>query len=142
LRQEALDWLHIAEQDLRHAEGSVEMQDYDWACFAAQQAAEKAMKAVVIGVGRRRPSRSHDLSEFRGETEPLGLRVDQSDSTTLSQYYVTSRYPNAGLHRPYESFTRQQAQQAIEMARRIVEGASRLLTVEGNGGDQVVPDPA
>lgn len=45
------DWFRQAEADLRHARNSVEAGDYEWACFAAQQAAGKAAKAVVQGLG-------------------------------------------------------------------------------------------
>jgi HEPN domain-containing protein len=40
------DWLRQAEADLRHARNSRDLHDYDWACFASHQAAEKAIKAV------------------------------------------------------------------------------------------------
>ncbi len=40
------DWLGQARRDLAHAQHSVEAGDYEWACFASQQAAEKAVKAV------------------------------------------------------------------------------------------------
>jgi len=42
----AADWLRQALRDLEHAKRSVELGDYEWACFAAQQAAEKAVKAL------------------------------------------------------------------------------------------------
>jgi len=42
----ATDWLRQALRDLEHAKRSVELGDYEWACFAAQQAAEKAVKAL------------------------------------------------------------------------------------------------
>ena len=40
------DWLKQALKDLEHAKKSLEFNDYEWACFAAQQAAEKAVKAL------------------------------------------------------------------------------------------------
>lgn len=41
------DWMRQARRDLRHARNSLESEDYEWACFAAQQAAEKAVKALL-----------------------------------------------------------------------------------------------
>jgi len=41
------DWMDQAEWDLSHAESDLERDFYDWACFSAQQAAEKAVKAVL-----------------------------------------------------------------------------------------------
>ena len=40
------DWLRQAEKDLAHARLSLDNGDYEWSCFAAQQAAEKGLKAV------------------------------------------------------------------------------------------------
>ncbi|GIV15201.1 MAG: hypothetical protein KatS3mg022_0636 [Armatimonadota bacterium] len=40
-----------AKSDLEHARKSINVGDYDWACFAAQQAAGKAMKALHMRRG-------------------------------------------------------------------------------------------
>ena len=40
------DWFRQAERDLEHARHSVTAEDHEWACFACQQAAEKALKAL------------------------------------------------------------------------------------------------
>jgi len=42
------NWLRQAEADLGHAGLSAREGDYEWSCFAAQQAAEKAVKAVYL----------------------------------------------------------------------------------------------
>ncbi len=44
----ARDWLAQAERDLRHAQTSRDAGDHDWSCFAAHQAAEKAVKALHL----------------------------------------------------------------------------------------------
>lgn len=41
------DWMDEAESDLRHAEADYKSHFYNWACFSAQQAAEKALKALL-----------------------------------------------------------------------------------------------
>jgi HEPN domain-containing protein len=40
------DWFRQAQRDINHARNALEDGDYDWACFAAQQAAEKAVEAL------------------------------------------------------------------------------------------------
>jgi len=40
------DWLWQARRDVEHARASLDGQFYEWACFAAQQGAEKALKAL------------------------------------------------------------------------------------------------
>ncbi len=45
------DRLKQALRDLEHARKSIDLRDYDWACFSSQQAAEKALKAVYLSLG-------------------------------------------------------------------------------------------
>ncbi|MBX6423069.1 HEPN domain-containing protein [Thermosulfurimonas sp. F29] len=45
------DWLTQALRDLRQAEISLGAGLFEWACFAAQQAAEKAVKALYEYLG-------------------------------------------------------------------------------------------
>ncbi|MEM1945238.1 MAG: HEPN domain-containing protein [Nitrososphaerota archaeon] len=40
------DWMRQSVRDLAHAEASLKRGHYEWACFAAQQAAEKTVKAL------------------------------------------------------------------------------------------------
>jgi len=44
------DWMRQAEKDLGHARRSLDGGDYEWACFSAQQAAEKAVKALYESI--------------------------------------------------------------------------------------------
>ena len=44
--ERARDWLEQAKSDLGHADNDVSGAYYEWARFSAQQAAEKALKAV------------------------------------------------------------------------------------------------
>lgn len=44
----AQDWFRQAEKDLEQAGESQESGRHEWACFAAQQAAEKAVKALHL----------------------------------------------------------------------------------------------
>ena len=124
-----MDWLHEGEADLRRSRSGLSMEDYALSCFTAHQAVDKAMKAliIIIGVRRRTVPRTHDLTELLTEVEGLDLRVSDADLSDLSQYYVTSRYPNAGLRRPSLSFTRPQAERALRIAEEVVTDASRLL---------------
>jgi len=45
------DWMNEAEGDLKHAESDLKGKYYNWACFSAQQAAGKAVKAVFQKMG-------------------------------------------------------------------------------------------
>ncbi|GGM97869.1 hypothetical protein GCM10007092_09440 [Thermus composti] len=48
----ARDWLLQAEKDLEMAEIAKGAGRHEWACFAAQQAAEKAVKALHLHLGQ------------------------------------------------------------------------------------------
>lgn len=48
----AMDWFRQAERDLEQAEDSRRAERHEWACFAAQQAAEKAVKALHLSCGQ------------------------------------------------------------------------------------------
>ena len=48
----ARDWLNQALRDLEQAEDSRRAGRHEWACFAAQQAAEKAVKALHLRLGQ------------------------------------------------------------------------------------------
>ena len=45
------DWLDEAKSDLAHARNDLKGSFYNWACFSAQQASEKAVKAVFQRMG-------------------------------------------------------------------------------------------
>jgi HEPN domain-containing protein len=70
-------WIDKARRDLRMAEFALEQgSDFtDQVCFHAQQCAEKALKAVLVGAGRV-PPRAHDLAALLDEVE----RVSPSEA--------------------------------------------------------------
>lgn len=127
VRDEVLDWLAEARADLRHAEASTRIGDYNWACFAAQQAAEKALRALVLHVLGEYP-RGHDLVRlYRRVREVVGLGLSESSLARLSAYYTQARYPNAGIERPSEEITREQADEAVAVARGVVDEVSKVI---------------
>jgi len=121
-RSEVSDWLGEAKADLKHARLSLSGGSYNWACFAAQQAAEKALKAFVMGVARKRPSHVHDLTALYAEVkENLELpNIVVQGLGMLSSYYTIARYPNAGLTRPSIGIARTQAEDAIAIAEKVI----------------------
>ncbi|MDX1661346.1 MAG: HEPN domain-containing protein, partial [Gemmatimonadota bacterium] len=92
----AADWIRQAERDLEHARRSAEMGDHEWACFAAHQAAEKALKAVLQDHGAE--ARGHALrSLLRGVSEAIGEELEEyeADARELDRHYIPTRYPNS-----------------------------------------------
>ena len=104
------------------------------ACFIAQQAGEKALKAIAYAVGER-VVLGHSLVELIDRLED---RVNEIGALKelggiLDQYYVPTRYPNGlpgGV--PFEAFGESQAKAAIEAAGRFIQLARTY--VEGGQG--------
>ena len=48
----APDWMNQALRDLAQADDSRAAERHEWACFAAHQAAEKAVKALHLHLGQ------------------------------------------------------------------------------------------
>ena len=128
IRREALDWLHEAQEDLEVAMDLLRLGRFSHACFLAQQAAEKALKALILAELRRH-ERSHDLTElYRLVSGSLSLPEGVvSRLPELSAYYLVARYPNAGLRRPSRAIGRAQAEAAVEVAGHVLGAVKRAL---------------
>jgi HEPN domain-containing protein len=88
-------WLRYAREDLSAAESTLNEPDVlpRHVCWLAQQAAEKALKAVLIYLQIEYP-RSHDLDMLRNLV-PDGwqLKVEHPDLAGLTEWAVEARYP-------------------------------------------------
>ena len=127
LRDEIINWLDTAKADLEHAKKSMDIKDYSWACFAAQQAAEKALKSLIMYLFGEYP-RGHDLVKlYERISSRVSLSVSKDSLLELSAYYTIARYPNAGIERPFEEIGEEQAKRAVEVSEVIVSEVSRII---------------
>ena len=121
---QAQQWLDAAVEDLRHARYAEEGGFYAHACFSAQQAAEKAVKAVHYARGARAVL-GHSVRNLIERLDPRVPSLDEllDDARELDLNYIPTRYPN-GLEAwtPAAGFGTRQAAAAIA-------GASAILTV-------------
>ena len=110
-----------------HARKSIEIGDYNWACFASQQAAEKALKALIMHL-LGEYARGHDLVRLYRKVKPyIELNISESSLAKLSSYYTISRYPSAGIERPYEEIGEDQAREAVEIAEVVLSEVSKAI---------------
>lgn len=122
------DWLKQADSDLCAAEDSASSKHYEWACFQAQQAAEKALKALIISKGSE--SRIHSI-KFLLSNLPENITVSdqiQNAARELDKHYIPTRYPDSfstGI--PKDFFTQDDAQRAITNAKKIIEFAKEKI---------------
>lgn len=120
------DWLEQARADLAHAERSLAMGDHAWACFAAQQAAEMAVKALHMRHGQIAWGHSVAslLSALPDEVRPPPEVVEKGK--VLDKFYIPTRYPNAHPGGPaFAHYTEGEARQAIALAREVLEFCER-----------------
>lgn len=124
------DWLRQADADLRHAELSAREGDCEWACFAAQQAAEKAVKALYLHLhgdpwGHSLPALIKALPDPISESMDPGL---QDSARALDKQYIPARDPNGFAQgAPLDYFTENDAREAISHATSILEfGRSQI----------------
>ena len=92
-------------------------------CFDAQQAAEKAIKAVMIARETEFPY-VHDLGSLLSLLEETGEPVPEAIRTTVSltTYATTTRYPNVG-----EPVSEREYREAITLADAVVRWAEERL---------------
>jgi len=116
------DWFRQAVKDLNHAKKSIELKDYEWACFAAHQAAEKAVKALYqkLGIEVWGYSVSRMLMSLPVEHRPSMQLVDKAKE--LDRHYIPTRYPNFHTEgAPLDYYTENDAVRAVRYAEEIIE---------------------
>ena len=91
--------------------------EYDLACFLAQQAAEFALKAVLIREVGARPL-THSLYDMaRGLARVRGVELGEDVAVCakqLEEHYVQARYPDARLG-PYEEWEARRCLECLEV---------------------------
>ncbi len=131
---EARRWLRQAEVELEAASLLAERLPA-LACFHCQQAAEKALKAILYAVGVR-PVLGHSVGMLgeavRQRTSAFEALVDEA--AKLDRYYIATRYPN-GLPEggdPSTAFDEGDARSAIEVAEQVIAHARSFLADAGS----------
>jgi len=129
-RYEAERWLTTAEEDLRAARSLNDSRNFSHACFIAQQSAEKAIKALWLNYDTEPWGHSIQklIREFPKADLLPNLELWVNNAVFLDKLYIPTRYPN-GLPdlTPGQSYTVEDAQQAIERASFFLEEVRKLI---------------
>jgi HEPN domain-containing protein len=114
------EWLAQAQRDLDQAKSSQREGRHEWACFAAQQSAEKAVKALHLSKGQE--AWGHVIAKLLQEL-PLEAPEDLADKArVLDNFYVPTRYANGHPEgAPFEHYGKLQSEDAIRYASEILE---------------------
>ncbi len=115
-------WLDHARDDLRVARLALQHDYFSQAAYMAQQAAEKALKALILDSDAI-PARTHDLFALR-RVIPAERRagLDEIDLKPLNEWGVAERYPSDSPEVP-ESVART----CVEDAEAVLEAVESEL---------------
>jgi HEPN domain-containing protein len=95
-RPEFRRWRDEADRALTGARVQADAGLHNWACFAAEQAAQLAVKGLLHGLGQA--PWGHDLVRFGADMAGAGLDVPDAIGDALrrlSRHYIPARYPDA-----------------------------------------------
>lgn len=118
-------WLGKAKDDLRWSEHDLGGGIFYGACFAAQQAVEKALKAYLLARGEKL-KKVHDLVMLLdgASKHDASFGRFRKEVALLSQYYIETRYPDIV---DSDSQTEEQTIEAFSTAKKIVEFVEEKL---------------
>ncbi len=128
MAERSADWYQQARRDLDSACAQLRDGFYEWACFIAQQAAEKAAKAVYQRLSAE--AWGHSVNDLlKGLRDKIEVPDDLIKSAAkLDRFYIPARYPNgwaAGF--PGEYITEEDAQGAISDSKKILQFCNDFL---------------
>jgi len=126
------DWFRQALRDLEQAEESRERGKHERACFAAHQAAKKAVRALHLHFGQEAWGHvvARLLRELPPEVRPHAELVEKA--RVLDNFYVPTRHPNAhAAGSPFEHYGPLQSEVAIRYAREIVAFVRAKMATAG-----------
>ena len=114
------DWLLQAERDLEQAKASQADGRHEWACFAAQQSAEKAVKALHLSLGQE--AWGHVVARLLHDLPMAVSETLVEKGKVLDNFYIPTRYANSHPEGPpYEHYGPLQSEEAIRYAGEILD---------------------
>jgi HEPN domain-containing protein len=116
-------WLDRAKSALRLAKAQVYPPVlYEDLCFQAQQAAEKALKGVLIYY-QEEPEFTHNIDRILKALEKhTDIPYDVQKATKLTNYAVFTRYPGT-----YDDLTKENYQESIALATACLNWAEQKM---------------
>jgi HEPN domain-containing protein len=128
-------WMDQAYYDLEIANISMVNGFHEWAAYQAEQAAEKALKAVIVDVGWR-PPKMHKLGMLFGMCNQANekFRATIFNFKHLESFTFISRYPFLipGKDKtPHELISHMDASNALEEATDVVDKIKGILSLPG-----------
>lgn len=137
MNPETKQWLDMADVDLgvaKHLMENYYPKPLEIICYHCQQAAEKAIKALVVSCGLKGGiPKLHDLSFLLNQVKNL-VKIDEKYydyADTLNPYGVSVRYPN-------ELYLEERhAKEAVQYAGEILDWIYGIVSDEVTSGGDV-----
>jgi HEPN domain-containing protein len=126
--ERSTDWMDQARSNWEHARSDLERGFSEWACFSAQQSAEKAVRAVFQKMNRE--AWGHSVADLLAELHRFHpVPPDLLDEALeLDRAYIPTRYPNAHPSgSPRTRYTRGEAERLVRYAADILRFGENLL---------------
>jgi HEPN domain-containing protein len=120
-----IEWLNRAKSNLARATADINLSNIylEDLCFDAQQAAEKAIKALLLFRGVVFPF-VHDLAELVTVLQRNGEEVPPSiaEAARLTRFAVETRYPSLS-----EAVTREDYNRAVAIAAEVIRWVEKHM---------------
>jgi HEPN domain-containing protein len=119
------EWVNRARSNLATARLTKDSEDVypEDVCFEAQQAAEKAIKAVLLWQGVAFP-KVHDIAQLLTLVIRCGIDLPEriAAAAALTDYAVVARYPDHG-----PGLSSEDSEEAIECAEAVLQWAEQMI---------------
>ena len=126
MAQRSQDWWRQAKRDLETAAENRENGRHEWACFAAHQAAEKAVKALHLA--HRQEAWGRVVARLLTELPTPAPEELIASGKVLDNFYVPARYPNGHAEgAPFEHYGPIQSELGLNHARHILDFVDQAL---------------
>lgn len=116
------DWIEQAARDLDLAQEARSSGHHEWACFAAQQSAEKAVKALHLHLGQE--AWGHVVAQLLLDLPSTARVPDElvEVGRVLDNFYIPTRSPNSHPEgAPFQHYGPLQSEEALRRATQIID---------------------
>ncbi|XP_050401998.1 sacsin [Patella vulgata] len=128
----AVRWLKQAVSDLKAAElfqQNIGDDFHNWVCYKCQQAAEKALKAVLYTIDGNKVTHEHNVYQVACGLPYDNLKTLALELQNMIGYHTRMRYPDTLSYPqiPNDVYNKDHSQRGCEITRKIVNGASEII---------------
>jgi HEPN domain-containing protein len=139
MSDEARRWLGYAQENREVAAMTLDSGHYNACLHNAQQAVEKALKAICL-LKDMPLKKTHSISELAADVRMAGVKppLNDDDCELLDAIYLPSKYPLGSALPDFEP-DHAIAKRCLDLADRVVDAAAQVLTSAQRAADASDP---